>query len=118
MREIKFKAWNLLKKEWRCDINNPYLLGAEYDENDFKNCIFLQYIEHKDVDGTEIYEGDIVEYDFYASCSGTGRLIETIEWDKWKNGWCHRDFLKDSHKNNIKIIGNIYETSSNRIKGF
>jgi hypothetical protein len=54
-REIKFRAWLPNDK-----IFTTYLLGVEYNENEFEGAIFQQYTGIKDKHGTEIYEGDLI----------------------------------------------------------
>ena len=90
MREIKFRAWN-----------GDYF---EYGNFNFKTgclgCNFSTYVEIdtpqqytglKDVNGVEIYEGDIV-------VNKLGRVCK-IEWNEYQGCWDSL-FIRDNCKNN------------------
>ena len=102
MREIKFRTWFYDGEE----LPNGMMYQGEksFRENliDWENnilaptdecTILMQYTGLKDKNGVEIYEGDIVKYEY-------GQIFE-IKWD----------YGLLSHLENIwfKIIGNIYE---------
>lgn len=64
MREIKFRAWDIVRKRMLC---NEDLWDIPYNEifihtPDQRALNLMQYTGLKDKNGKEIYEGDIVNY--------------------------------------------------------
>lgn len=134
MRDIRFRAWNK-----KYDFMMQSVMVAAYGSG--RRCKYdsewweeadieiMQYIEMKDKDGADIYEGDIIEFDdvgeegyeYKEGFDFRNRAVIV-----WSNGRfelnrlmsdnsevldfmnnCHEDFwnaLKD-----CKVIGNIYE---------
>ncbi|WP_286310894.1 YopX family protein [Romboutsia ilealis] len=131
MREIKFRAWDKEDKRMYCDdkvivtfsgfLEEVYVRrNSTVDELiDYK---LMQYSGIKDIEGKEIYEGDIVEFldeeVNYSHCGveydefiNIGKVIfshdELMGWDITNRNmdleevWHYREY--------IKVIGNIYE---------
>lgn len=131
MREIKFRAWDEEDKRMYCDdkvivtfsgfLEEVYVRrNSTVDELiDYK---LMQYSGIKDIEGKEIYEGDIVEFldeeVNYSHCGveydefiNIGKVIfshdELMGWDITNRNmdleevWHYREY--------IKVIGNIYE---------
>ncbi len=121
MREIKYRAWDLERKE----MFIPSML-SNHSQDGFFTCQRFQgdspsklmlFTGLYDIDGNEIYEGDIVEV-FHTTndlCDGDGfRTVGVVEYSPAEfyingSGWC---ITCHFHYNNSdrKILGNIYET--------
>lgn len=116
MREIKFRAWNKnnnMMLEWDEVMNEHF--NAVYDTD----AIFMQYTGLKDKNGTEICDGDIVEYDLGNPLDRTMPMPK-IRKVGFKNGmFCLIEDKEEYselidvplHEKNehCLIIGNIYE---------
>ena len=115
MRDIKFRAWDKEGKvmvDWfwlssEGDLyetpvivyDTPHL---ELERND--DLVAMQYTGKKDINGVEIYEGDILQnehhFRYQVVFKGDCWRCESLKNSGFKNRFIGRD---------LKVIGNIYQ---------
>ena len=118
MREIKFRAWDKIEKRMYYDVQDTYDFrcnGKGCLEESFGDVlkndkyIVLQYVGMEDINGREIYEGDIVTL--------KGEVFE-IKYKDYKyiaDGFYDSsqdvpdDFFSEYAYSFFEIVGNIYE---------
>lgn len=105
MREIKFRMWNgerMFEEEelyiYPMSLLNSYTL---YE----KGCRFMQYTGLKDINGKEIYEGDIVKHKQYVYFSQLTHYTGEVHIG------IHAGVMVgyDSIGKDVEVIGNIYD---------
>lgn len=111
MRKLKFRIWSYEDKEYRTDCNLTQIFNSmtgtpatvysdEGDRFDIE-----QYTGLKDMDGTEIYEGDIL-------MDGYGELVEywVVKFEDGKFIGEIQGVTEDLFElTDLDIIGNIHE---------
>lgn len=99
MREIKFRAWHNLAKEMfflegLIEFHNGILPQG--------NGVIQQFTGLTDCNGKEVYEGDIVKYDFEPCGEQTGVF-------QFLNGWFCLKGSNNWRPTKFEVIGNIFE---------
>ncbi len=117
MREIKFKAYDIVKRKmytdlqgFKCTNDNPYAIFLYLSDGTSELTVFdhiklMQYIGLRDKNSQRIYEGDIMYV------AGIGNMIVVF-----RNGSFALDnkttilyFHEDMEKDIENVVGNIYE---------
>lgn len=129
MRQVKYKAWDKVEKEW-IDIKHFgfengelwYVQAIDKNERDIDPPYFpdsndielIEYTGMSDRDGVEVFEGDIVELlTKYGKDVGVVVFIEgcfKIRWDSKNKFPKNREMIGHYYINSkTKVIGNVYE---------
>ncbi|MBY6877922.1 YopX family protein [Clostridium botulinum] len=138
MRKIKFRFWdnvinsmyygeeinkskNELRNNWYCITKEDGLMVGNVGPSGMDNydLIIMQYTGLKDINGKEIYEGDIVSIEIKDKTIKNKIIASNNEVVEYKDckfgvvwGW-HRDFtgLDGFYNTTFEVIGNVYEDS-------
>lgn len=109
-REIKLRFWNTKEQDWEYDVvikDKVFILLHDSHEWDYiENIEVSQYTGLTDKNGTEIYEGDIVEH---TSFDDFGDKITEQTVVKDLRVFYHHMMYLQNGKQDMKIVGNIYE---------
>lgn len=93
MREIKFRAWDNIRKEWNDDISSAI---GRISKNIPERWSLCEFTGLKDKSGREIYEGDILR---------AGKCCVEVKWDQ-SGYWSTTGEVAPAYS---EIIGNVHE---------
>ena len=111
MREIKFRGWYskinggvMMQPNFNGPINEVF--------NDPNNtAVYMQYTGLKDKHGKEIYEGDIICYNYGKTESRAKMIAKWVDagfvLSAYKENWVYD--LGECVPTTLEVIGNIYE---------
>lgn len=106
MREIKFRAWDKEDKNYNYDwhtLTYDDVYGESLNEFFlFERVVFEQYTNLDDINGREIYEGDIV-FDTRA------KDYNVVKFHKGAWTFNSSNDLVGYFDNELKVVGNIHE---------
>lgn len=111
MKELKFRAWD--GKNMIDDVipasETSIIELFEYEHQVTEVEAIEQYTGLKDKNGKEIYEGDIVEYDWYiTSDKAAYRTKERVTFDDM-GARLGNDRIRNC--SNVEVIGNVHENA-------
>jgi hypothetical protein len=113
MRELKFRVWDMIDKEWWNDLDRECVaLMLDGDLVRFPaggivhDIVVEQYIGLQDGQGRDIYEGDIVE-DYMSDTTEVVSLDPNHNFIF--NRFDYKGFSELVARGRIQVVGNIHE---------
>ena len=112
MREIKFRFYTNKKMIYPAETSGAGMEITGDDLIEEADWAVMQFTGLRDRNGTEIYEGDVVN-----KCFFDGEIIGTIKWCEYRAGFLHvpeetgKYGVGDSMTaiSQFEVIGNIHE---------
>ena len=122
MREIKFRAWDNQKNKMVFMFEETKIVLSEteweFGENEQDEMIYgssgsslMQFVELKDKNGKEIFEGDIIKRDWKADGSlneGFDLFVCELQGQRWLHSLDGNEW-SDIFEGKDEIIGNKFE---------
>lgn len=120
MQEVKFRAWDPLEKIM-CATNSlaAFALAEVTDREaateQWKRLIPLQYIGMKDVNGVEVYQGDLIASQFQNEFGSFQEGVKEVIWCPQACGFfLGKEGEEISHMHwgiddEITVVGNVYQ---------
>ena len=111
LRELRFRVWDgrMIQPciEFRGNTVSWVIAERGYGEV-HENRVLMQYTGKKDIDGAEIYEGDLVD----GESQYEENFPRAVFWHRKLAGWYIGDEIDCTALHaidNIKVVGNIFE---------
>ena len=101
MREIKFRAWDGIKMRGIGNLQDRFSIRNDGVVNGNIEYILMQYTGLKDKNGTEIYEGDILQRN--------DNSIAVVEFENGMFITKYDALMWELCENSPIVIGNIYQ---------
>ena len=115
MREIKFRAWDTVGKQWlwitgfetaETSVSDGYTLDGLFHDGDYvgkEGIVLMQYTGLKDKNGKEIYEKDVCKLDNF-----TGVVVFSDGCFRISDGRRTAYFISTDCRE-VEVIGNVFE---------
>ncbi len=125
MREIKFKAWHIPTKKWASrniclekemlwEIDHQVKLLVSWDEKECAEYELVQFTGLYDCEGRQIWEGDILEYEYIDKHKEHFEGVAHVFWDDVNCGFCLK-IIKDSH-NDLRSRMSLFYANTGSLK--
>lgn len=108
MNEIKYKVWDIEYKKWR-DDSLALAVGRMSESAQRQGYILVEYTRCRDVNGLEIYDGDILIKRRKLEGGGNHMKPFLVHWQPDRCGWNVRNMPNIGNPIYYEKLGNIYE---------